>query len=146
MNKDTFDRSVCFTYFNEYHKQVMLVNKLFGAEKAMAVYEAIADYGLFGKEPEDEEVLLLTGASVLKSIDLSQDRRQRGFAGEDLDKSELIITMHIEHPEYSQNRLAEMLHTSKGKINKTLKRFENGYYDNIFDFTGKIQILDTKAD
>ena len=124
MNKEEFDRSVCFTFFNDYHEQIMRVNDAYGSEKAFAVYNAIVNYGLYETEITDPEIMLLVGASLLKNIDNSQKKRALCFAGEDMEMSRKIIQLHLEHPEYSQNKIVQVLDTSTGKVNKTLQKYK----------------------
>lgn len=138
MNKEEFDRSVCFTLFNDYHEQIMRVKEAYGPEKAFEVYEAIANYGLYEEEIKDPWLMLLVGASLLKNIDNSQRKRSLCFAGEDLEMSKKIILLHMEHPEYSQNKISQVLNTSKGKVNKTLQKYKNGGYNSILDLGNPI--------
>lgn len=144
MNKEEFDRSVCFTFFNDYHEQIMRVEKAYGVETAFDVYKAIVNYGLYEKEIDDEKLQILVGASTLTKIDSSQSRRSRGFAGEDLEMSRSIILMHLEHPEYSQNKIVNLTKASKGKVNKTLQKYNNNEYEGIIDLgTVHCNVVDT---
>lgn len=53
---------------------------------------------------------------------------------EDLKMSKAIIELHLLDPSLSQNDIVRILNSSKGKVNKTLQRYRDGYYDEIFDF------------
>lgn len=133
MNKEEFDRSVCFTFFNDYHEQIMRVREAYGPVKAFDVYEAIANYGLYETKISDPEIILLVGASLLKNIDNSQKKRAQCFAGEDIEMTRKIIKLHLEHPEYSQNKIVQILGTSKGKVNRTLQKYKNSEYNDILE-------------
>ena len=135
-NNEEFDRSRCFTFFKDYHEQIMLVKEQYGLEKAFEVYEAIVNYGLYEKEITDPKIKLLTGATTFANIESSQRKRSSCFAGEDLEMSRSIILMHLDHPEYSQNKIMKLLKTSKGKVNKTLQKYRDGEYEGVLDLDG----------
>lgn len=132
--QEEFDRSRCFTFFKDFHEQIMLVKEEYGLEEAFRVYEAIVDYGLYEIEPEDRKLKIMMGKSTVTTIENSQAKREKCFAGEDLETSRSIILLYRDHPEYSQNQIAKMVGKSKGKVNKTLQKYRNGGYDGVLDF------------
>lgn len=134
MQHEEFDRSRCFTFFKDYHEQIMLVKTEYGIDKAFEVYEAIVNYGLYGTEITDSKLKMMMGTSTITSIENSQSKRAKCFAGEDLELSRSIILLHRDRPELSQNQIVKILKTSKGKVNKTLQKYRNGEYEGIIDF------------
>lgn len=129
-----FDRSVCMSFFNDHRELVKRIERLHGVETAYKIQNLIIDYGLDGVMPTDETLLQYVPEPVLNQIDQNQQRRSKGFKGEDLEVSRSIIVMHRDHPELSQNAIAKQLGVSKGKVNKTLKKYENGEYEGIINF------------
>lgn len=117
-----FNRSVCFTFFEDYLQHVENVEKEFGVETAYEVLITIAKYGLYKELPKDNKMKILVNSTILKSLDLSQDRRAKGFKGEDTEKTQAVIDYYRDHPDASQNEIAEATGISKGKVNKVLQR------------------------
>lgn len=119
-----FDRSVCFTFFGNYYKQIKLIQEEYGKEKAYDICMAIIEYGLFETEIEDNKTRIMIGETTLSLIDESQKRRARGFKGEDLEKTKLVTDYYHDHPEASQNEIAKMTGVSKGKVNKVIRKIK----------------------
>jgi hypothetical protein len=134
MQTEEFDRSICMTFFGNYRTSVKRIEKKYGKETAYDVQSAIIDYGLYGIKPTDEDLLIFISETVFDVIDKGQEKRARAFSGEDLEMSKKIIQSHRDRPDLSQDKLAELLHTSKGKVNKTLKKYRNGEYEGILTF------------
>lgn len=122
-NVKEFDRSVCFTYFGNYFRQVKNVEKLIGMEMAYKVQNAIVEYGLWGKEIDDPQVKMLVGEPTLDLIDSSQARRSRGFT-EDVEKTQKVMSYYAEHPGASQDEISKATGVSKGKVNKVIKQLK----------------------
>lgn len=131
---EEFDRSICMSFFGNYRTSVKRIEKKYGKETAYDVQSAIIDYGLYGIKPEDEDLLIFISETVFDMIDRGQEKRARAFSGEDLEMSKKIIQSHRDRPDLSQDKLAQLLHISKGKINKTLKKYRNGEYEGILTF------------
>lgn len=125
-----FDRSVCFSFFEDYCQHVENVEKEFGIETAYKVIMAIVKYGLYEEEPEDSKMKILVNKTILKSIDLSQKRRSRGFSGEDLEKTQKVIDYYHDHPDASQNEIAKATGISKGKVNKVIRKIKEEELNN----------------
>lgn len=132
MSEKEFDRGKCFTFFASYRKQGERIKKILGPEKALEYYEAVIDYGLYAK-PIDKELLLYIGDTLLETIDSSQEKRSRAF-GENMTVTLSILELKRDHPEYSQNQIAQELKTSKGKVNKVLTKYRDGGYADFVDF------------
>lgn len=146
MNEKVFDRSVCFTYFGNYYKQVTEIEKQFGIETAYQVERAIVEYGLFQQEITDPKIKIFVGLPTLDLIDSSQSRRAKGF-GEDKEKTKKVEDYYLEHPNASQNEISKATGVSKGKVNKVLKilkanasvnvnNFDNDNYNDSMTVTG----------
>ena len=132
MSEKEFDRGKCFTFFASYRKQGERIKEILGPEKALEYYEAVIDYGLYAK-PIDKELLLYVGDTLLETIDSSQEKRSRAF-GENMTVTLSILELKRDHPEYSQNQIAQELKTSKGKVNKVLTKYRDGGYAGFVDF------------
>lgn len=118
-----FDRSICFTYFGNYYRQIELVKEQCGLEIAYKVYKAIVEYGLFKKEITDPKIRMLVGEATLDLIENSQKKRENGF-GENIEQTQTIIDYNREHPEASQREIARVTGISPGKVNKVFKKYE----------------------
>lgn len=132
MSEKEFDRGKCFTFFASYRKQGERIKEILGPEKALEYYEAVIDYGLYAK-PIDKELLLYIGDTLLETIDSSQEKRSRAF-GENMTITRSILETVRDHPEYSQNQVAQELQISKGKVNKVLTKYRDGEYVDLVDF------------
>lgn len=132
--QEEFDRSICMSFFGNYRTSIKRIEKKYGKEMAYDVQSAIIDYGLYGIRPTDEDILIFVSETVFDVIDKSQAKRAKGFSGEDLEMSKKIIQSHLDRPDLSQDKLSQLLHTSKGKVNKTLKKYRNGEYKGIINF------------
>lgn len=132
MSEKEFDRGKCFTFFASYRKQGERIKEILGPEKALEYYEAVIDYGLYAK-PIDKELLLYIGDTLLETIDSSQEKRSRAF-GENMTVTRSILETVRDHPEYSQNQVAQELQISKGKVNKVLTKYRDGEYVDLVDF------------
>ena len=142
-HNEEFDRSVCMSFFGNYRTSIKRIEKRYGKEMAYDVQSAIIDYGLYKIRPDDEDLLIFISETVFDVIDKGQAKRARAFSGEDLEMSKKIIQSHRDRPDLSQEKLAKLLGTSKGKVNKTLKKYRNGEYDGIIIFD---QIIDYDYD
>lgn len=132
MSEKEFDRGKCFTFFASYRKQGERIKEIIGPEKALEYYEAVIDYGLYAK-PIDQELLLYIGDTLLETIDSSQEKRSRAF-GENMTVTRSILETVRDHPEYSQNQVAQELQISKGKVNKVLTKYRAGGYADDVEF------------
>lgn len=132
MSEKEFDRGKCFTFFASYRKQGERIKEILGPEKALEYYEAVIDYGLYAK-PIDKELLLYIGDTLLETIDSSQEKRSRAFS-ENMTVTRSILETVRDHPEYSQNQVAQELQVSKGKVNKVLTKYRDGEYADLVDF------------
>lgn len=132
MSEKEFDRGKCFTFFASYRKQGERIKEILGPEKALEYYEAVIDYGLYAK-PIDKELLLYIGDTLLETIDSSQEKRSRAFS-ENMTVTRSILETVRDHPEYSQNQVAQELQISKGKVNKVLTKYRDGEYADLVDF------------
>ena len=133
MKETEFDRSKCFTFFESYYTTGQLIEELKGKEVAYEYYKAIMEYALYKKPIEDKELLLYVGKTLLETIDSSQEKRSRAF-GENMTVTRSILETVRDHPEYSQNQVAQELQVSKGKVNKVLTKYRAGSYADDVDF------------
>ena len=133
-SKEQFDRSRCFTFFETYYETGQMIEEIKGKDVAYKYYKAIIEYALYEKPIEDKEILLYAGgATTLKVIDSSQERRSRGF-GENTERTKAIIELVRDNPGISQSKIASAVHCSKSTVSTALKNFREGKYKEVFDF------------
>ena len=80
MNNKQFDRSNSFTFFKNFKDTLDKFGVQFGTDVKLAMYDAIVDYGLYQRFPEDSLIDALLTPMML-DIDSSQERRAHGFKG-----------------------------------------------------------------
>ena len=118
-----FDRSVCFTFFGGYHDTAKNIQQDFGDSEALSYLNAIIEYALYAKEPEEPSGMLKYCWPVTKAnVDASVTRRKRGFSREDTEKNKEIAAFAQANPEATQREIAEGTNCSLGKVNKVLNQ------------------------
>ena len=125
----TFNRNVCFQFYESYLEQAELIKEQFGAETCANYFIALTRYGLYQEEPSDKMVRLLI-SGLKNTIDAGQLKRERAFDRQNTDKTEMIIKYKQEHPEATQREIAEACDCSVGKVNKALNINSNNNYNN----------------
>ena len=80
MNNKQFDRSNSFTFFKNFKDTLDKFGVQFGTDVKLAMYDAIVDYGLYRRFPENSLIDTLLTPMML-DIDSSQERRAHGFRG-----------------------------------------------------------------
>ena len=121
-SRQEFDQSVCFTCFSSWVETVRLMAQD-SPETALRAFLTLADYCLYGAEPDPTEnawgaVWPLVKGEAKRSI----ANRRRGFGAEDVALSDTIRAYAAGHPGASQRAIADALGCSLGKVNKTLQR------------------------
>lgn len=136
MNKEQkeFDRSMCFTFFKTYHEQIMDVKEEFGLEEAFKVYEAIVNYGLYQTEITERRLRILMGNATIEQIELSQQKRSRGFSGENFEQTKAVAEYMRDHPGASQRVISSATKASKTKVAKVQKNIRESGFDSIDDY------------
>lgn len=124
MSNKEFNRSVCFTFFEDYRKTAIEIENDFGKEAVCDYYNAIIDYALYEIEPELKGVLKYTWHTTKTTIDSSVNRRASGFR-EDTEATEKILEYKRQNPNATQREIADATNTSVGKVNKALKSLNN---------------------
>ena len=124
MNKKEFDRGMCFTFFSDWERQAEKVAEMYGEDMGYRYLMGIIKYALRQEESEDAVVQLLV-EGLKGQMDSSQNRRSRGFGGENIEQTKQIITYYEEHPNASQNEISKELGISKGKVNKVIQEYKN---------------------
>ena len=133
-----FDRSICFTFYKDFHEQIMDVKRDFGLEEAFEVYEAIANYGLFGTEIEKGRIRTLVSNSTISKIENSQENRAKWFNGENFEQTKVVAEYMRDHPNASQRAIASATGTGKTKVGKVQKNIRESGFDNIQDYLNYI--------
>lgn len=126
MNKREFDRSMCFTFFSDWERQAERIAEMYGEDVAYRYLMGIIKYAL-RQEESDEAIVQLLIEGLKGQIDNSQNRRSRGFGGENVEQTRQIIEYYEEHPEASQNEISKTLGISKGKVNKVIQEYNSGH-------------------
>lgn len=120
-NKE-FDRSICFTFFEDYRKTAVSIEKMLGKEAACDYYTGLIDYALYAKEPQFDGMLEIIWPTTKANLDAGIERRKRGFRKEDTQKTQRILDYHSKNPEASQAEIALNTKSSVGKVNKVLQK------------------------
>ena len=119
MKDNEFNRSVCFTFFRSYLEQAELIAKEYGKDAGYDSMVAIVRYALFKEEPDG--ILPKIVVSGLKdAIDAGQEKRSKGFKGEDVEMTNKIIKYKEDNPNASYQTIATALGCSKSKVGKVL--------------------------
>ena len=124
--RKAFDSTVCFTFFGSWVEAIKEVNNYMGESAAFCLYSAIADYSMYGVEPDFSlyPVLKAVWRTVEREIDLSLDNRKRGFAKDTSnEKYQAIINAVIENPGASLRTIGEMTGTSKSMVDLVKRKF-----------------------
>lgn len=116
-----FNRSICFTFFEDHRITARELEKDCGKEIVADYYNAIADYSLYGIEPELYGALKYLWPTTKSALDKSIERRASGFSRENTEQTEQILAYQKEHPDATQREIAEATGISTGKVNKVLK-------------------------
>lgn len=133
-----FDRSICFTFYNCFHEQIMDVKRDFGLEQAFEVYEAIVNCGLYGTEIAKGKLRTLVGNATLERIENSQENRAKWFNGENFEQTRLVAEYMRDHPEASQRTIAAATGVGKTKVGKVQKNIRDSELDSIQDYLDHI--------
>ena len=124
--KKVFDSTVCFTFFGSWVETIEEVNNCLGESAAFFLYSAIANYSMYGVDPDFSQYPLLRAVwrVVEREIDLSLNSRKRGFAKDTSnEKYQTIIEAIIANPSASLRAIGEMTGTSKDMVNLVKKKF-----------------------
>lgn len=124
--KIAFDSTVCFTFFGSWVETIEEVKKYLGESAAFCLYSAIADYSMYGVEPDFSQYPFLNAVwrTVEREIDLSLDNRKRGFAKDTSnEKYQAIIDAVIENPGASLRAIGEMTGTNKNMVDLVKRKF-----------------------
>ena len=124
--RKAFDSTVCFTFFGSWVEAIEEVNNYMGEPAAFCLYSAIADYSMYGIEPDFSQYPFLKAVwrTVEREIDLSLDNRKRGFAKDTSnEKYQAIIDAVIENPGASLRAIGEMTGTNKNMVDLVKRKF-----------------------
>ena len=87
---------------------------------------ALANYALYEIEPQRKQgPLKYLWPQTKEKIDASQEHRARGFSKEDTELTDRIRKYKEEHPDESQDKIAQAIGCSKGKVNSALRTTES---------------------
>lgn len=128
-----FDRTVCFTCFGDYVDTLKAIADQSGAEIAYAAFEILADYCLYGIEPDPESNPWgLVWPIVERRARNSMNNRRRGFGTPDTDLAERVRDYAAEHPEATQQQIAEAVDCHRHTVRKYLLD-DGSLYDSSLD-------------
>lgn len=120
-----YDRTVCFTFFQDYRNTAKSLEDQLGKEIAYDYYNGIIDYALFATEPQFEGMLEILWPTTKANIEASIERRKRGFRSEDTEKTQKILDYKAKNPTATQREIADATDSSTGKVNKVLQQERN---------------------
>jgi hypothetical protein len=115
-----FDRSKCFMFFESYLESAEKYRTQFGTEVAFNYLVGIAKYALYQEESEDGMTNALVSA-LKNTIDSGQEKRSKGFAGENFDMTKLVAEYMRDHPDASQRTIMTATGVGKTKVGKVQK-------------------------
>lgn len=128
-----FDRSICFSNFESQVNAVKQIEASQGAETALRAYFILADYCLYGIEPDPaSNPWGFAWALVKQQASTSIKNRARGFGSEDTEKTEAILEYMGENPHASRREVAQAVGCSVGKVQKVAS---SGPYTHSLDDT-----------
>lgn len=137
-SKKEFDRSICFTFYNDFHEQIMDVKRDFGLEQAFEVYEAIVNCGLYGTEIGKGRLRTLVSNTTISKIEGSQENRARWFNGENFEQTKLVAEYMRDHPNASQRTIASATGVGKTKVGKVQKNIRESGLKSIQEYLDDI--------
>ena len=117
-----FDPTICFTCFGDYVEALLGIEQAEGAEVAFSAFKILADFCLYGIEPDpDKNPWGWAWSMVERKAENSMNNRRRGFGKEDAEKTAAIKEYLAEHPEDSMRAVARAVGCSVGKVCKVAK-------------------------
>lgn len=120
--KAVFDRTVCFTCFGDYVDTLKMIAAQNGTEIAYAAFEILADYCLYGIEPDPESNPWgLVWPIVERRARNSMNNRRRGFGTPDTELAERVREYHADHPEATQQQTADAVGCHRNTVGKVLR-------------------------
>lgn len=118
-----FDRSVCFTCFGDYVDTLKMIAAQQGPETAYAAFEILADFCLYGIEPDPERNPWgLVWPIVERRARLSINNRRRGFGTPDKELADRVREYAAENPKATQQQTAEAVGCHRHTVSKILCR------------------------
>lgn len=119
--REPFDPSVAFMCFGDYVEALRGIAAQYGVERAFSAFLVLADYCLYGKEPDPENNPWgWAWAMVERKARNSINNRRRGFGAKDEDRAELIKSYAAAHPEDSKRAIARAVGCSDWKVRQAL--------------------------
>lgn len=120
-----FERNRCFMFFESYLESAEKYEKLFGTDVAFKYLCGIARYALYQEESSDPVTNGLVSA-LKNTIDSGQEKREKGFAGENFKQTKMVAEYYRDHPEASQRAIVDALGgaVKKTKVQKTLAKIK----------------------
>lgn len=116
-----FDRTRCFNFFPSWVEDIRQQSATDPAN-AVHAFLVLADYCLYGKEPDPENNPWGMAWNTVKSgADCSIKNRSRRYGTGDPGKHDLIVTYCLEHPDATQREISAAVGCSLGLVNKVLQ-------------------------
>lgn len=131
-NKKPFDSTVCFTFYGSWVRAIeQLETEAEENSLAYKLFKAIADYSLYGIEPNFDGLeplrripLKAVWETISTEIDNSVARRKRGFANEKpTELQEAIIAECIKSPHDSCRAIGDAVGASKSEVDRVKKKY-----------------------
>lgn len=116
----TFDERVFFTFYWDYYLTAEKIAEDEGKEAAVKYTDAIAEYALYGKEPELPPSLKNHWKTTKTKID---SRRKRSLSGEDEEMSNKVLQYAKKNPGASQRKIAAACGCSNSKVYRVFKKY-----------------------
>lgn len=130
-SNEPFDPSKKFTIFGSWMSNFDMIAENAGVYAAYRLFQAIADYSMYGFEPDFSDIddttvrlaLRSTFLAMAPNIDKSRRNSKANFGGGERNERELmVIHFRNEHPEATIREIAEKTGVSKSAVDRLLKK------------------------
>ena len=144
MSNKTFDRSNSFTFFKNFRDSVDGYGAAFGEDIKLSMYEAIIDYGLYQKIPEDKQIQALL-TPMMYGIDHSQEQRASGFKGgrpKTITASQAEVIRQMQREGKSIRDISAHLHIPSSTLSDFLRNDrDSGKGDDKENYTAENDVI-----
>lgn len=124
MNPKSYDPTVAFMFFREW---VEAIDELERVTDKHRMFKAIADYSMYGEEPDFGDSAIMRGMwrLIVSGIDASVKNRQKGFAKDELNGNYVKVKEALQqNPMASLREIAEVTGVSKSTVERVKRKLE----------------------
>lgn len=124
MNPKSYDPTVAFMFFREW---VEAIDELERVTDKHRMFKAIADYSMYGEEPDFSDSATMRGMwrLLVGGIDASVRNRQKGFAKDELNENYVKVKEALQQNTMASLReIAEVTGVSKSTVERVKRKLE----------------------